>query len=1224
MLAVVFLLCSGAVTAAAANGSTTDITADDLEESRNIISYSEYLSQNSNTPLATGDPIIYDAFANFKYVIKGEQVHPYLADERVAGKYYEFTITAGMEKNELIGMAEEITAIVNAEIAKLNADKATGKIADVDSADILAKLPRVMDVMSESEWTGDPKYAKSFLAYDGKASLYTPSTGTATWTLDLDTTKMYILVLECYPVANKAASIERKFYINGKIPFAEARYVTISKIWRNSYESGSFTVPKKEDPDTYLAKATQLGIKAEKIVDENTDIVTIKYEMPDYWTKDISEYIDDVAVRFFKEDIDRNEIRSGLVQDPEWITYTIKDSNGFMQEPFQFAIGPDQYAVEPTTTISLESVNEPLAIRSIQLVPYVPMETYEQYLSKYEGVASGTDKIKIEAEYYSAASSQTIYPVSDTTSAITSPTATDRTVLNTVGGDKWQSAGQWIEYKFKVSESGMYSIATRFKQNVLDGMYTSRALYIYSDDTLSGSDKGYYNGIPFAEAGRLQFNYASDWQSGKLTDGKDTFKIYFEAGVEYTIRFEVTLGNMGDVVNRVQKSLNEINNAYLNILKLTGTTPDEYRDYGFSRVMPDTMISMIKQARELDAVSQELQAAASVKSSMTATLDKIVRLLNEMGKDDDAVAKNLEQLKTQIGSLGTWVGNAKTQPLVLDYIVIQGADDESLPKANPNIFQALWYEITCFVQSFFRNYNRMGSMTEISEEESVEVWLAYGRDQSQVIRGLINSDFTPYAEEKGGVPIDLKLVAASTLLPSILSGMGPDVYIGVAQGTVINYAIRGALLPMDVQLNPDGTIIRDADGQPLPRKDFESVASDFNDAAMLVLGIDDALGEHHYYGLPETQNFTMMFIREDIFAELGKAPPQTWDEVKAIIPLLQSNNMQIGMTKDENIFLYQLGGDLFADNGMRINLDSNVALEAFNTMCEMFTMYSFPYKYDFPNRFRTGEMPIGFASYTDTYNKLKVFATEIEGLWGFYPLPGYKDENGNINNSSVSTITAICIITDCKNIEGAWSFSKWHAGAECQIDYSNEMVAILGPSAKHATANTKALESLPWTAKEYTELQKQFNNLAAIPNYPGRYIVERYTQFAFLAAYDDNMDPVDEMQRYITTINVEITRKRAEFGLETLEEGQTLAEKRMEEAEAAIKAAMADPRFNAEKYTATCNDALKLLAGYETEDHASLKNRAEALLELDPELFKTAAKKMNEAANSLIEYERYK
>lgn len=1123
------------------------------------------------------------------------------------------TVMTGAEDSSTTGVTtsdikELLNAISYSEYIKANANVPAGTTELVFSATDNCTFVTSAGVSSTPTTVPDGEEPNENTAYigewDGVKGLYTPSTGVVTWEFDgIEAATRYSVVIECFPVENKSASIERILKINNKVPFAEARYLTIAKIWKNVYDDGRFELPKGENADDYLTKAAAMGISARTVTEtvKGKEVTYIVYTMPEYWTTDVSALVDDQTVRFFKTDVDKNEIRASLVQAPSWYEYTLKDSNGYTLEPFQVVFEKD-----PKTgklTFSLESVNEPLVISNIRLVPAadVEVESYADYLAKYEGVPSGKDKIKIEAEYYSAASSQTIYPVSDTTSAINSPTATDRTVLNVIGGDKWQTSGQWIEYKFKPSTSGMYNIATRFKQSTLEGMYTSRALYIYSDGTLDASHKGYYNGIPFEEAGRLQFNYSSDWQSGKLTDGDGTFDIYFEAGVVYTLRFEVTLGNMGAIINRVQKSLDIINDAYLNILKLTGANPDDYRDYGFSRIMPQTMIDMVLQSRELYAVSELLASEADEKSSMTATLDKAARLLNIMGTEDSNVAKNLDQLKSYIGSLGTWVGDAKTQPLTLDFIVIQGSDNDELPEAKAGFFKALWFEISSFIQSFFRNYDRMGAMTEINEDDSVEVWLAYGRDQAQVIRGLINNDFTPNT----GIAIDLKLVAASTLLPSILSGMGPDVYIGVAQGNVINYAIRGALIQ-----------IEDLDG-------FEEATKDFNEAAMLVLGIEDAKNEMHYYGLPETQNFTMMFIREDIFAELDLEIPKTWDDVKSIIPILQANNMQIGMTKDENVFLYQLGGELFADNGMRINLDSNVALEAFNTMCEMFTMYSFPYKYDFPNRFRTGEMPIGFAAYTDTYNKLKVFATEIEGLWSFYPLPGYMDDEGKINNSSVSTITAICLINGCEDVDGAWEFSKWHSGAQCQIDYSNEMVAILGPSAKHATANTAALRSLPWTAAEYEQLQLQFNNLAAIPNYPGRYIVERYTQFAFLAAYDDNMDPVTEMQKYITTINVEITRKRQEFGLETLENGQTLAQKRMAEAEAALKAAHDSSSYNS-SYDDAYYNILTLIEDYITEDYKSLRALADDLEALNAELFATAIKKMREAANSLVEYEAYK
>ena len=1063
--------------------------------------------------------------------------------------------------------------------------------------------------------------------YAGKEGLYVPSTGTVSWTTDkITAAAKYNVVVEYYPVENKAASIERIFMLNGEVPFAEARYMTIAKRWVTP--DCRFEVQAGQNADDYLASAAAAGVSAEKVVEDGKTYII--YNMPEYWTEEYAQKVNEQVFRFFSKDIDENEIRASLVQAPEWTTYEFIDANGFMQDPFQFVIAPDESG---KVTISMESVNEPIVISEIRLVVPEANISYEQYLAKYAGQPNGEGSIKIEGEYFSATSSQTIYPISDSTSAVTSPSSTDRTLLNTIGGDKWQTAGQWVEYNFRVSKSGMYQIAPRFKQALLDGMYTSRMLHIYSEG-LNEGDLGYYDGLPFDEAGRLQFDYSSDWQSGVLSFAKrvdsgekddegnpimvtekQDLKFYFAEGVTYTLRFEVSLGNMGDIVRRVQASLDSINSDYLNILKLTGSTPDEFRDYGFSRVMPNTMVDMIIQARELTAIAEELVAEADEKSSMTATLEKVARLLETMGKDDDEVAKNLEQLKTYIGSLGTWLSDAKTQPLTLDYFVIQPEGAE-MPKAKAGFFQALGHEIVSFIKSFFRNYDRMGALTETESNETVEVWLAYGRDQSQVIRGLINNDFTPESK----VPVNLKLVSGGTLLPSILSGRGPDVYIGLGQGDVINYAIRGALISIDEM------------------EGFEETRSDFNDAAMMVLGIENADGEYHCYGLPETQSFAMMFVREDILAELNIEIPKTWDDVKEAIPVLQANNMQIGMSNDSNIFLYQSGGELFADGGMRINLDSNVALEAFTTMCDLFTMYSFPYKYDFANRFRTGEMPIGFAAYVGTYNQLKVFATEIEGLWGFYPMPGYEDEQtGEINNVAVSTVSAIVMITECENEKGAWEFMKWHVGAECQVDYSNEMVAILGPSAKHGTANQTALESMPWTADEYEQIQTQFNKLASIPNYPGSYIIGRYTQFAFLDAYDDNAEPATALQSYITTINKEITRKRSEFGLETLDYvGQTLAQKRMKQAESELKIFYENGQIS-EAYMDAYNSVLDLISGYITEDYASIRSMADTLEALDANLFakprqvkeneeavKAVTTYLREAAAALESYEAYK
>ena len=1025
--------------------------------------------------------------------------------------------------------------------------------------------------------------------YDGVEALYTPADGTTVWKVNVPAEAKYSILIEYYPVEGKAASIERVFRLNGEIPFAEARYLTLAKIYANEYPNGEILLNKASEAGEYLAAAAAAGITATTEERENGTYVV--YTMPEYWTSDSAALVDENLIRFFTHDIEGNELRQTMEQTPVWSVYDVKDANGFYAENFDFVLRAGE------NTLSLEAKNEPMAIKSIRLVPHESLRSYEDYLAQYAGAAKGSDYIKIEAESTRNTSSKTIYAVEDRSSAACSPTDPAHQLLNTIGGEKWQTAGQWASYSFKVNQSGMYTIGARFRQNVLDGMYTSRALYIYSEGLEEGA-KGYYDGIPYAEAAALRFAYNDGWQSTLATNADDPLEFYFEKDVVYTLKLEVTLGSMGDIVRRVDAALDSINDDYLQILKLTGANPDEYRDYGFSRVMPDTLNDMVKQAFVLDEISEQLVEVSGEKSSQSATLDKISWLLKKMGRDEDEVAANMEQLKSYIGTLGTWLGDAKTQPLQVDYITIQSAE-AAAPKATPGFFKALSHECVSFFWSFFRDYNHMGSLVETSDDETVEVWLAYGRDQSQVIRSLINNDFTPQT----GISVNLKLVAGSTLLPSVLSGMGPDLYIGLGQGDVINYAIRGALDHID-QL-----------------EGFDEVTKNFNEAAMMVLGIEDSSGEYHVYGLPETQNFNMMFVREDILAELNIEIPKTWDDILAAIPILQANNMQIGMHTEYKIFLYQMGGELFADDGMRINLDSNVALTAFEKMCNMFTMYGFPYTYDFSNRFRTGEMPIGIASYVGTYNQLKVFATEIEGCWGFYPLPGEIDpETGKINNVSVSTASAIVMLSgsDPKLKDKSWEFMKWQVGAHFQTEYANEMVAIIGPSAKQATANIDALASLTWTTEEYNQVALQFNNLASIPNYPGSYIIDRYTSFAFLDAYNDNEDPVDSLLSYITTINKEITRKRSEFELETVDYvGQTLLEKRMLQATDALDAdieAIGDTAAYAELIAAA-------RSAIEVKDSVALSNAAAQLQAANATAFAETITALQNASVVAAKYE---
>ncbi len=885
-------------------------------------------------------------------------------------------------------------------------------------------------------------------------ALFTPGSGNVSWDVEIPETAKYAIKIDYnYPADSKSTSIERRLRVDGEYPFRGARYLSLTKVWHDDYVIA-----------------------------------------------------DDGSVSF-KNDISGNDIRPEKFIVPAWQTYTFSDSTGYDVNPYELVLKAG------THTLSLEATREELIIKTITLYPYEELPSYEEVLAEYAAsgyqAAAGAQPIILQAEFAEATSAKTIYAQNDRTSALTQPQSPTLSKLNSLGGTKWQGVGQWIEYSFTPEVSGLYEIAPRYKQADLNGMYTSRRIYINGE-------------IPFEEANYLQFNFSEEWKIAPLNNGVTNFQFYFEAGKEYTIRFEVVLGNMSDIIGRVQEALTSINNDYLKILQITGADPDANRDYNFNNLIPDTIRDLYKQYLELSDVSRILTEINGGKGSNVATLDNIARILKKMATDEDEVAKNMSNLKSNIGTLGTWLNNVRNQPVLFDYIMIQPVG-EKLPKAEANFFQAVWFEIRAFVGSFFADYSNLGATTELEEDSVIDVWSQSDRDSAQVVRTLCDNEFTSVTN----IGVNLRLVAVGTLLPATLSGTGPDVALENAQTIPVQYAIRSAVQP----LNDFDT--------------FDEVTSRFSESATVPLSLYGVT-----YGLPETQTFQMMFYRKDIFAELGLDIPKTWDDLMAMVPVLQYNHMEVGIPNSLpglQLFLYQMGGELYADDGMRINLDSNLALEAFDTLCSYFTQYSFPYQYDPANRFRTGEMPIIFADYVTMYNQLSVFATEIRDLWEFIPVIGMEDENGNINNTAISTVTAVIMMAGCEKQENAWKFMDWYTTAETQSSYANEKVAIVGQGAMFATANKEAIASLPWSTQDLENIMTQYNNLATIPEMPGGYIITRYVEFAFLDALNNNADPVESMLDYIDDINKEITRKRKEFDLDTLELGETLADREARE-----------------------------------------------------------------------------
>ncbi len=966
--------------------------------------------------------------------------------------------------------------------------------------------------------------------------------GKITFNLKVAKTGMYNLLIEYYTgnieiydsegnlvTTGKSTSIERMVMIDGKVPFKEARSISFSRTWADSYPvlDDDFKAIKQNGDKTYYDSTTK-------------------------------EFYDKVSAgdRLFQRDNNGNEMKPDKVVVANWISRRIFDSSGYSNDPLQF------YFEEGEHTLSLNTVREPFAIKSLSLVPVEDSITYEEYLAKHSGAKdySGAD-IKIQAEYPTLTSDRTLYQLNDRASVISEPQDSALIRLNSIGGDKWTYVGQWIEYTVTVPEDGFYSIVPRSIQNVTSGKYVSRKVYINGE-------------IPFEEANFTTYQFSDTWQTEALTDGNTEFKFFLNAG-ENTIRFEVALGNMAELLSIVESSLNDCNSYYRKILMITGPDPDTYRDYGFERLMPDVLKGMVAQSEVIYNISNQLAEITGTKGESSGTLEKVAITLERMGKNPDKIASQLSTLKDYLAALGSWLTDMQSQPLQIDYIAIQ-SPSAARPQADANFWDKFIGEIKKFFVSFFSDYSSVSSSTDsISSEEfekvGIEVWTTASRDHAQIIRSLVDDDFM----ERYNIPVTVKLVTGGTLLPATLAGTGPDISMGSDQSTPVNYAIRSAVLALNS--NDGGYDFNDFtpyENHPIYKDilddvdTFDEVTKRFAPTAMEPLTL---YGKS--YAIPENMGFSMMFYRKDILVELDAKVPDTWDEFKQLIYTLQSNTMDIGFPTGvggSTILMYQQGEpmydtgnydyylenypDLFADgknqyvnadgdlvpmtDGMTINLDSDIALSTFKEVCRYFTMYDFPVSYTFADRFRNGTMPLAIADYT-TYNTLIVFAPEIKGLWEFTPLPGTIGADGTtIDNTTVASVTAMMMMRTVKeeNAFSAWTFMQWWTSAKIQSSFANEMEALLGPSAKQNTANIEALESMAWSKDELDNLKAQFNAVKCTPEFPGSYIIGRYTNFAFLGVYNDGAEPVTKMQSYIVDINNELTRKRREFNLITADD----------------------------------------------------------------------------------------
>ncbi len=817
-----------------------------------------------------------------------------------------------------------------------------------------------------------------------------------------------------------------------------------------------------------------------------------------------------------KTDNQGNQIRPTQIEVYDWQSSCFEDDMGYITEPYRF------YLEKGDNEITLEAENEPMIIRKFMVAPVSVIQSYEEYVAKYpdisdQAMTAGYIQM-IQGEDSTLRSESSLYAKYDRSSPTTYPNSVTNTVLNYVGGDTWRSSGQWIEWEFEVPEDGYYNIMIKGRQNYSRGSVSSRTVYIDGE-------------IPFSEMKEISYAYSNDWECKNLADENGVpYNFYLTKGT-HTIRLEATLGGVGPILEELEDSTYRVNQIYRKILVYTGANPDRYRDYYIEANYPEVMEAMELESKRLFKIVDDTVSYSGQKAANIAAAQTVAQQMERFCEKPNKITLEFTTFKDNITALGTASLNMSETKLDIDYLVVSGTG-VTPKKDKANIFTKLWHETKSFFASFFVDYNSVGDVyDESADDEVVKVWILTGRDQGTILKSMVDDTFTP----ESGVKVNVEIVDPTALLNAVLAGRGPNVVLSVGADQPVNYALRGAAEDI-TQFN-----------------DWEEVLSHYTPSSYEQYGLDG-----HIYAIPETQTFNVMFYRKDVLEEMGLEVPDTWQELIEMLPTIQGNNLSVGIptaagssstttattavasnVPDLSLYftlLYQYGGDMYNEMGTKTTVDDEAGIRAFDDYVRYFNDYGLPTIYDFVSRFRSGEMPIGISTYS-TYNTLMVSAPEIRGLWDFTLIPGteYTNPDGTtyIDRSDFITGSATMMIaTEDESLkQKSWEFMKWWAEPDTQVRFGREIEALLGSSARYATANKDAFEQLSWSSDDIKVLSEQWDQTVGIREVPGGYYTGRHITNAIRKVINDKDDTRETIIDYSIKINEEIEKKRNEFGL---------------------------------------------------------------------------------------------
>lgn len=772
------------------------------------------------------------------------------------------------------------------------------------------------------------------------------------------------------------------------------------------------------------------------------------------------------------------------------------DKTGVRLTPYTF------HLTAGTHTVTVENIGDSFAFNDIVFAKPEKIKSYDEVSAEYSAYKKYDGKQQvIEAENALYRNDYSLTAKADTGSTDISPKSAVNSMINYIGGSTWSQPNQELAWEIGAPEDGLYKLGFQFKQNTVMNGSAYRWLKIDGK-------------TPFEEMKAVGFPYKTAWQYQDLANENGEAYLFYLTKGTHTLSLSVTLAGVAEIYDKLNTICAEIGDMYLSVVMVTGESPDSNRDYELYKQIPNFEETLQGIYDELTVLSKELNEKKNINGELDGAVKNMARIVKNMCDNRYNSHLYLSSYYSCYQTLSSWLYDIKNMPLSLDKIILS-APDKKADSGKAGFFSKIGFSVKRFLVSFSGDYT-----TESLNDKNaptVKIWVNWGRDQVKILNALIQEDFSPNT----GINVKVEQVNAS-VVQGIVSNNSPDLYLQMARTEPVNLAMRGVLYDLT------------------QFEDYEEVLKNFQTGAEVPY-----IYKGKTYALPDTQSFNVMFVRTDIFRELGLEVPKTWEDFISATTVIQRKNMNsylpyLKITDATTVntgagglsifptLLMQNGESMYNSALDATNLASPASVQVFKFWTDFYTKYKLNPDVNFYQRFRVGTIPLGIASYTQ-YLTFAVAAPEIEGKWAMYELPGTVRADGTVDRSAAGAGTGCAIMKSSKEKQAAWEFLKWWLSADTQYNYSFNCETVLGQSGRISTSNVEALKRLSWDNSSLDTILKQWSNVKEIPEVPGSYYVSRSIDQAFWSVYNGETTEKEAITDWARVSNDEIARKIKEY-----------------------------------------------------------------------------------------------